>query len=325
MQTELRNLLGIKSPVIQAGVPWVSNAELAATVSNAGGLGVVTADAGAAPGESRAANCLKLIHRAKVLTSLPFGVTVYLPGDEAKDIIRHVLDERVRVVVTAGAGSALYTGELKDRGITVMHIVASVRHAIAAEAAGVDAIIASGVETGGLVGVEETPMSVLVPQIVEAVDVPVVASGGIATGGGLAAALAMGAQGACVGTRLIATHECIAHPAYKGAILSAVDSTTLVLGRGASPMRALKTPYTLRLQREARAAGEGGKALWDAALAPERIRAAALEGDLESGIPLAGASAGLISEVMGAAEVVSTMVAGSDRVLRALSGSRVTR
>lgn len=318
MKTQLCRLLGIEAPVIQAGVPWVSNPELAATVSNAGGLGVVTPDTGAAPGDSRAANCLRLIRRTKAMTSLPFGVTVFLTGDEVQDIIRHVLEEGVRVVVTAGPGPALYTGELKDRGVTVMHIVASVRHAIAAEAAGVDAIIASGVETGGLVGVEETPMSVLVPQVVEAVEVPVVASGGIATGGGLAAALALGAQGACIGTRLIATHECIAHPAYKGAILSAVDSTTLVLGRGTTPMRALKTPHTLRLQREARAAEGGGKAWWDAALASERIRAAALEGDLEAGIPLAGASAGLISEVIGAAEVVTSMVAGSERVLRSL-------
>ncbi|MBI4234663.1 MAG: nitronate monooxygenase [Chloroflexi bacterium] len=307
MKIRLCDLLGIEYPIIQAGVPWVSNAELAAAVSAAGGLGTITPTAGLPLDGDVKANLRGQIRRARLLTDRPFGVTLSLMIPDVLELMDIAIEEGVRVIVTAAGSPALYTGYLKDKEVKVLHLVASVRHAKGAEAGGVDAVIAEGFESGGYLGVDEIPTFALVPQVVDAVHVPVLASGGVADGRGVAAALKLGAEGVHVGTRFIATTECIAHPRYKAAIISAVDSGTTVLGRASRmPVRALKTPVTLAL-REARDP-QNPRAYWESVLSPERVRAAALEGDLERGIPLAGMGSGMLSDILPAAQVIQKMV-----------------
>lgn len=317
-RTRLCELLEIDHPIIQAGVSWISNPELAAAVSNAGALGAVAPTAGMAVDGDIRVNLREVIRRTKNLTERPFGVVVYLATPEVKDMIDIVIEEGVHVVVTSGGSPALYTGHLKDNGVKVLHLVGSVHHARAAEAQGVDAVVAEGLEGGGLRGRDEIPTFVLVPQVVSAVDIPVIASGGIADARGLVAALALGAAGVYVGTRFIVTPECIAHIRYKEAILKAIDTTTVVAGRYYLPTRVLKTMTVSKLEKNQRPMDGPGAAAWEASYGVAQSRAALLEGDLDSAVAYCGASAGLITEVMGAAEVVHQMTQGADALLAKL-------
>lgn len=304
--------MGIEYPVIQAGMAWLSNAELAAAISQAGGLGVVSPGAGMAKRGDLKVNFSEQIDRVKSLSSRPFGVGIFLGLPDVKSLLDIAVKEGVRVVITAGGSPALYTGYLKDSGVKVLHVVASVRHAKGAEATGVDGVIAEGFEGGGLRGREETPTLALVPQIVDAVGIPVVASGGISDGRGLASAMALGADGVVVGTRFIATPECVAHPRYKEAILSAIDGSTLVLGSGSYPIRVLKTAKTLKMkERESTYKPD----FWQRLLTSDSIRAAAIDGDIENGIPLCSVSAGMVLEIRPAGEILRNMVKEAESVL----------
>ena len=318
-RNRLCELLGIEHPVIQASMPWVANAELAAAVSEAGGLGVVSPTAAMARDGDMRENLRHQIRLARSLTQQPVAVGLYLGYPQVGELARIVVEEGVRIVITYGGSPALYTGFLKENDILVMHLVASVRHARAAEAQGVDVVVAEGFEGGGFRGVTEVSTFVLTPQIVEAVDIPVVASGGIADGRGMAAALCAGAMGVYVGTRFVATKECAAHPRFKEALIKAVDTDTLIAYHDRIPIRLLRNEASLRLRRPA---SQDPNALpWSEEMQRERVRAALLEGEVKEGIAYCGAGVGLINEVMPAAEVVRSLVEGSKHILSRVSAT----
>ena len=317
-KTRLCDLLGIEYPIIQGGMVWIANAELAAAVSNAGGLGLISANAGMRHNSDQVVNLKQQIEIAKSLTSRPFGVNLPIMGNpQIDDLIAAVIDEKVDVVVTAAGNPAPYTGRLKEAGIKVLHVVASVRHAQSTERQGVDGIIAEGYEAGGHNGLDELTTFALVPQVVDAVTIPVVAAGGIADARGVVAALALGADGVQMGTRFVATHECIAHPDFKQAIIKANDSDTIITGRKLGPIRILKNEVATKLL-EMEAAGASVEEL-ATFLGPEsRSQVGQLEGDLVNGEAYCGSIAGMIKEIKSAGEVVQSIVDNYETVLASL-------
>ena len=305
-KTRLCDLLGIEYPIIQGGMVWIANAELAAAVSNAGGLGLISATAGMSYNDDQIENLKQQIKTARSLTAKPFGVNLPLLSPQIEDLIAAVINERVNVIVTATGNPALYTSRLKEAGIKVLHVVASVKHAQSAERRGVDGVIAEGYEAGGHNG--------LVPQVVDAVTIPVVAAGGIADAKGVVAALALGADGVQMGTRFVATHECIAHPNFKEAIIKANDSDTVITGRKLGPIRILKNEVATNLL-EMEAAGASVEEL-ATFLGPEsRSRVGQLEGDLVNGEAYCGSIAGMIKEIKSAGEIIRGIVDNYEAVL----------
>ena len=245
-KTEVCRLLGIEHPILQAGMPWISNPRLVAAVSNAGGLGILHPTAGMSLNGDPVANLRAGIRQVRRLTSSPFGVAFYVPHPQVTPLMDVAVEEGVRLAVTYGGGPGLYTGYLKDRDMRVLHQVALVRHARGAESQGVDVVVAEGYEGGGPRGPSELSTLVLVPQMVDAVSIPVIASGGIVDPRGFAAAMALGAQGVVMGTRFVATKECIAHQGYKEALLAAIDAGTLVVGRYHYPTRLIRNDAALK-------------------------------------------------------------------------------
>ncbi|MBE0415015.1 MAG: nitronate monooxygenase [Dehalococcoidia bacterium] len=316
-KTRVCELLGIEYPIIQGGMSLIANAELAASVSEAGGLGIISPNAGEPDWGKVAENLRNQIRKAKSLTDKPFGVNFSIQNiGEDRSLIDIAIEEGVRVV-TIGAGSpALHTKYLKEHKVKVLHVVASVRHARGAEKNGVDAVIAEGYESGGLNSPDEITTFVLIPQVVDAVSIPVVAAGGICDAKGFVAALALGAEGVQMGTRFIATRECIANQSYKEAIVEATDTSTVITGRRLIPTRGLKNELTKRIQ-EKESAGASREELL-AILSPGLTAAAALRGDIVHGQALAGAVAGMIKEIMSASDVVRSIVEGYDRIVAGL-------
>ncbi len=319
-RTRVSDLLGIDYPIIQGGMLWIANAELAAAVSNAGALGVISPTAGMAADGDPVANLAEQIIRTKNLTSKPFGVNLPILGNQSIDeMMALVMAQGVKIVVTAAGSPALHTGRLKEAGVKVMHLVASVKHAQSAQRACVDAVIAEGSEAGGHVGEDEVPTFVLVSQVVDAIRIPVIAAGGIADARGVVAALALGAEGVQMGTRFIATRECIAHQNFKQAIIRATDRDTAIVGRKIGARRVLKGEVTGRLLKM-EAAGVPAEEL-RAFIGSSRYRKGQLEGDLFEGQALCGAVAGLIKEIKSAAEVVKAIVAEYDEIALSLRSS----
>lgn len=316
IRTRLCELLGIDYPIIQGGMNWVSNAELAAAVSNAGGLGIISPTAGIAFDGDVVQNLRDQIRKAKPLTDKPFGVNLVVGIPELRELLPVVVEEGVKVVTTSAGNPALCTPFLKEAGVKVLHVVASVRHARGAERHGVDAVIAEGYEAGGHNGPEELPTFVLVPQVVDAVSVPVVAAGGIADARGLVAALALGADGVQMGTRFVATHECVAHPNFKDAIVNATDTGTVTTGRRLSPARILKGKVATSLLEEESRGATADEILFLIGVA--RSRTGEVDGDLEEGEAFCGAVAGMITEIVSAADVVRSIVDGYPKVAASL-------
>jgi enoyl-[acyl-carrier protein] reductase II len=315
-KTRLCALLGIEYPIIQGGMTWIANAELAAAVSNAGGLGLISPNAGMALDGNPVENLRSQIKKAKRLTNKPFGVNFPLQDPQVKAEIDVAIEEKIPVVTTSAGNPATYTSYLKEAGIKVLHLVASVRHARGAEGRGVDAVIAEGYEAGGHNGLDELPTFVLVPQVVDAVSIPVVAAGGIADARGFVAALALGAEGVQMGTRFVATHECIAHQKVKEAIVNAIDTGTVISGRKLGPTRGLKNELTEKiLEMESR--GASAEEL-QAFIGPGRARLGKLEGNMAEGEAYCGAIAGLIKEIVSAGEVVRSIMENADAVLASL-------
>ena len=237
METALTKLLGIKVPVIQGGMAWVAEHKLAAAVSNAGGLGIIAA--ANAPYEY----VRDEIRKAKELTDKPFGVNIMMLSPYAEQIARLVAEEKVPVVTTGAGNPGPYMKQWKEAGIKVMPVVASVALAKLMQRAGADAVIAEGCESGGHIG--ETTTMALVPQVVDAVSVPVVAAGGIGDGRGIAAAMMLGACGVQMGTRFLVAEECVIHENYKARIIKASDIDTAVTGRSTGhPVRQLRNKMT---------------------------------------------------------------------------------
>jgi enoyl-[acyl-carrier protein] reductase II len=299
-------LFSIPYPIIQGGMLWLAGAELAASVSNAGALGILSPYAGMEEGGDPLENLRLLIRRTRRLSEKPFGVNIPLDLPMSGLLVDVLIQESMRIAVTAGGSPTLFTELLHSAGIRVAHVVSSVHQAKLAEACGIDAVIAEGTEAAGRIGRDELPLFSLLPQVADAVTVPVIAAGGIADGRGLAAAFALGADGVQLGTRFIATEECIAHRNYKQAIVGAGDADTIVTRRGFVPTRSLKTGFTLKL-----AALEKLQSPADILPNPggrSRTRMAQIDGDLENGDAYAGSSAGLIKEILPAAVLVKNLV-----------------
>ena len=287
-------LLGIEYPIIQGGMAWVATAELAAAVSNAGGLRLIAA--GGAPADV----VREQIKKARTLTDKPFGVNVMLMSPFSDEVMEVVIEEKPAVVATGAGNPGKYIERLKEAGIKIMPVIASVAMAKRMEKAGADAVVAEGTEAGGHIG--ELTTMVLTPQVVDAVSIPVVSAGGYADSRGTKAAFALGADGIQVGTRFICSTECIAHENYKNAVLKAKDRDAVVTGRSTgAPVRALKNKLTKEYQRLEK---EGASAEEIEELGVGGLRRAFQDGDIENGSLMAGQSAAMVHEIQPCAEIV---------------------
>ena len=311
LKTVICDLFGIKYPIIQGGMAHVATAELVSAVSNAGGLGIIGAGA-AEPGWVR-----EQIRLTRKQTDKPFGVNILLISPFAAQVIDVVLEEKVAMVTTGAGNPGPYIPRFKAAGVKVMPVVASVALARRLERAGADALVAEGMESGGEIG-QITTMA-LVPQVVDAVKLPVVAAGGIADGRGLAAALALGAQGVQMGTRFACSQECIAHPAYKQAIVDASDRSTVISGQSTGyPIRALEN----KLIHEFWEKEKSGISIEEIIeFGVGRVRLGIIEGDLENGTLLAGQIAGMIKEIKSVKAIIDDMMAEAEAIIARLKKS----
>ena len=308
IRTELCDLLGIQYPIIQGGMAWVATAELAAAVSEAGGLGLI--GAGSAPPEVVRAE----VHKARSLTKKPFGVNVYFLSPFTEQVIDVLVEERVPVITTGAGNPGKYVPKIKEAGIKILSLVASVNLAKRLERAGVDGLVAEGMECGGHIG--EIATMPLVPQIVDAVSIPVVAAGGIFDGRGLVAALALGAVGVQMGTRFVCAAECTAHPNYKQAIIEARDRDTVVTGAPTGhPVRVLDNKLA-KAFLEAEKKGASIEELEK--LGTGRLRAAVVDGDVENGSVMAGQIAAMVNKVETCAEIISHVMSTAEEALERL-------
>ena len=307
------DLLKIPYPILQGGMTWVSEAVLAAAVSEAGGLGCIAT--GNMPGDLLREEIAKL----RGLTKRPFAVNLILLSPNFQDCVRVVKEEGVPVVTLGAGNSGPFIPELKAAGVTVVPVVNSVALARRLERSGADAIVAEGEEAGGHIG--DTATMPLVPQMADALKVPVIAAGGIGDGRGMAAAFALGAQGIQLGTVLVVAHESRAHGAYKDAIVKASDRATAVTGRSINkPVRALKNMLTQEFHQM-----EGEGAPWEEieGLAIGRLRAAVMEGDVTRGSVMMGQVAGLVSRRASVKEIIEDVVAGFNETLEKIGGIRI--
>ncbi len=294
LKTNLCELLEIEYPIIQGGMAWVAYAELAAAVSEAGGLGII--GSGHAPADW----VREQIHKVKERTSKPFGVNVMLMSPFVKEVMQVLVEERVNVVTTGAGNPGVYMTALKEAGIKVIPVVASVALAQRLTRLGIDAVIAEGMESGGHVG--ELTTMVLVPQVVDAVKIPVIAAGGIYDGRGLVAALTLGAAGVQMGTRFMCASECPIHQAVKEQIIKAKDRDTVVTGRSTGhPVRVLRNKLTRQFEEmekrnvppeEIEKMGVG------------KMRAAMQEGDVEYGSLMAGQVSAMVKQIQPAREII---------------------
>ena len=305
LKTPLCDLLGIEKPVFQGGMAWIADASLAAAVSEAGGLGIIAA-------MNANADWLRdQIHELRRRTDKPFGVNVMLMSPFADEVAQVVIDEKVPVVVTGAGNPRKYMPAWIEAGVKVIPVVASVALAKLVARAGATAVVAEGTESGGHIG--ELTTMVLVPQVVDAVDIPVLAAGGIADGRGVAAAFMLGAQGVQVGTRFLVADECTVAEPYKELVLKAKDISTRATGRSTGhPVRALKTRFT---NEYARLEAEGADPDKLAEFGTGALRRAAKDGDVERGSFLCGQVAGMVRERQSAADIVDDLVSDGEKVL----------
>jgi enoyl-[acyl-carrier protein] reductase II len=310
---KITELFNIDYPIIQAGMVWTSGWKLAAAVSNAGGLGLIGSGS-MYPGILR-----EHIQRCRQATSRPFGVNIPLLYPEIDALIDIIIKENVKIVFTSAGNPAAWTGMLKKNGITVVHVVSSSKFAKKAEAAGCDAVVAEGFEAGGHNGREETTTMVLVPAVAEAVKIPVIAAGGIATGRQMLAAMVLGASGVQVGTRFVATEEASCHSAFKQAIIESREGDTLLSMKKLVPVRLLKNDFFHRIY-EAELQGASAEELKEL-LGRARAKKGMFEGDLKEGELEIGQVSALIKNIKPASLVVKEMMeeykeAVKDTILR---------
>lgn len=312
IKSRICEILGIEYPLFQGGMAWIADASLASAVSNAGGLGLISSiNAGTEAVRAE-------IRKCKELTDKPFGVNIMLQAPNAGEIARMVVEEGVKILTTGAGSPAPYMEMWKEAGIKVIPVIASVALALKVQALGATAVVAEGAESGGHVGELHT-MS-LVPQVVDAVDIPVIAAGGICDGRGAAAAFILGADAVQVGTRFIAADECTVHQNYKDRIIKASDISTIVTGKTLGhPVRSLKTPFSNTF----------AKMEADPSVKPEEIlsfgtgalRRAVKEGDPD-GSYMAGECAGMVKRTEPARDIVADIIGGAERILSE-AGSRL--
>lgn len=301
MRTRITELLGIAHPILQGGMSWASSSSaLPLAVSNAGGLGVVAA------GPMRVEDLRRTLEEMRAGTDKPWGVNIPLYNPRAAAYLELAHEFRAPVLVASQGGPKEHLARFHDIGTLWLHVVTTPLHAQKAEAAGVDALVAVGMEAGGHPAPSEVSTLVLLRRLAREVSIPLVGCGGVADGAGIAALLALGADAAQLGTRFLATTEASVHPDYKAAVVAAgIDATTLV-ARGRLPIRQLKNDFSARYEAAERA-GQDREAL-EAIFKGASLRQSALEGDIAGGKPEAGQSAGLVDEVLPAAEVMRRLV-----------------
>ena len=306
MITEVTKLLGIQYPVIQGGMAWVAEHHLAAAVSEAGGLGLIGASA--APAEW----VRNEIREAKKLTDKPFGVNIMLMSPYADEVAKVVAEEGVKVVTTGAGTPEKYMELWKNAGIRVIPVVASVALARRMERAGADAVVAEGCESGGHIG--ETTTMALVPQVADAVKIPVIAAGGIADGRGMAAAFMLGAEAVQMGTRFVASKEAVVHENYKQLVIKAKDIDTRVTGRTTGhPVRAIRNEMTrhyLELEKEGAPFEELEK------LTLGGLRRAVVDGDVKTGSVMSGQIAGMVKDEKSCKEIIEQMMNEMEELLK---------
>lgn len=306
IHTPVCDLLGIQYPVLQGGMAWIADAELAAAVSNAGGLGIISAmNAGGDWVREQ-------IRKTKTMTSKPFGVNIMLASPHVEEIAQIVMEEQVPVVTTGAGNPSKYMKAWLNAGIQVIPVVASTGMAKLAARNGASAVIAEGGESGGHVG--ELTTMVLVPQVCDSVDIPVIAAGGIADGRGMAAAFALGASGIQMGTAFLVAKECNVHPNYKEKVLKAKDIDTMTTGRRSGhPVRVLKNQF----------ARDYAKLEWDSTVSDETLeqfgsgslRKAAIEGETLQGSFMCGQIAGMIQQERTAAEIIDSIMKQTEQLM----------
>ena len=305
MKTRLTELLGIQYPIIQGGMAWVAEYHLAAAVSNAGGIGLIGA-ASAPPEVVR-----EQVRKCKELTDRPFGVNVMLLNPNAEEVAKIVVEEDVPVVTTGAGNPGKFMALWKKAGVKVIPVVASVAMAKMMERAGADAVVAEGMESGGHIG-SITTMA-LVPQVVDAVSIPVVAAGGIGDGRGLAAAMMLGAEGVQMGTRFVAAKESIVHPNYKERLIKASDIDSEVTGMSTGhPVRSLRNKMTkeyLRLEKE------GADFMELEKLTLGSLRNAVIDGDVVNGTVMAGQIAGMVKQEQSCSEIIQEIMEQAGKLL----------
>jgi enoyl-[acyl-carrier protein] reductase II len=293
-------MFGIRYPIIQAGMVWTAGSKLAVAVSAAGGLGLIGA------GSMKPDLLREHIRAARAATPAPLGVNVPLARGDAEELLAVTIEEGIRIVFTSSGTPTKHTARLKAAGCVVVHVIAAVKHARKAAEAGCDAVVAEGFEAGGHNGIDEITTLTLVPQVVDAVSLPVIAAGGIADGRGMVAAMALGAEAVQVGTRFAATLESSSHETYKRLVMEAGDSDTVLTMKRLMPVRMLKTPFTARaLEADRRGAS---KEELEVLLGRKREMLGIFEGNVDEGMFEAGQSAGLVHDVPPAAEVVRRMM-----------------
>jgi len=306
----LTTLLGIRYPLIQAGMVWVSGWRLAAAVSEAGGLGVIGA------GSMYPEILREHIQKCKAATSKPFGVNVPLMYPDIDQLMAVILTEKVPVVITSAGNPKLWTASLQENGCLVLHVVSSLSFALKAQESGVDAIIAEGFEAGGHNGREETTTLVLIPLLRPHIKVPLVAAGGIASGQAMLAALALGADGVQVGSRFVATPEASAHHHFKKVVLDAEQGSTVLALKELAPVRLIKDPFYEQVQK-LYAQGTSLEQLKEA-LGKGRAKKGMFEGDLVEGELEIGQVAAQIDQIKPAAKVVEELIVDYKIALRSL-------
>ncbi|MCL1807590.1 MAG: enoyl-[acyl-carrier-protein] reductase FabK [Oscillospiraceae bacterium] len=305
MTTRVSELLGVKYPIIQGAMAWIADAGLAAAVSNAGGLGLIAG--GAAPVDV----IRDEIRKARALTNKPIGLNIMLMSPNADDLAQLVLDEKLQVITTGAGSPGVYIERWKAAGVTVIPVVAAVALAVRMERLGADAVICEGCEAGGHIG-DLTTMA-LVPQVADAVKIPIIAAGGIADGRGAAAAFMLGAEGVQCGTVFLTAEECAIHDTYKQRVLDAKDTGTVATGRSSGhPVRCLKTPFTrklLAMEKE----DVSLEALEE--MMSGSMRKAVQDGNLEEGSFMCGQIAGLLKEKKTCREIIEGLFGQAEGLL----------
>ena len=312
MNTKITELFNIRYPLIQAGMVWNSGWKLAAAVSNAGGLGLIGA------GSMYPEVLREHIVKCKKATKNPFGVNIPLLYPNIKEHMKILEEEGVKIVFTSAGNPAIWTSHLKALGMKVVHVVSSVKFALKAQEAGVDAVVAEGFEAGGHNGREETTTFTLIPMVAEKIDLPLIAAGGIATGSGMLAAMVLGADGVQIGTRFVASEEASSHDSFKQAVVKSKDGDTQLTLKELAPVRLIKNKFYYDLQqlyinnasvdelREKLGRGRAKKGMF--------------EGDMDEGELEIGQIAGLVHEIKPAASIVAEIMDGFNKARKELAG-----
>jgi len=296
MNQRITQLFGIEYPIIQAGMIWCSGWELASAVSNAGGLGIIGA------GSMYPHILREHIQKCKKATNKPFAVNIPLLYPDIDKHVDIIIEEKVPIVFSSAGNPKTWTAKLKSAGIRVVHVVSNIKFALKAEEAGVDAVVAEGFEAGGHNGREETTTMVLIPMVVDAVQIPVIAAGGIANGRGMAAAFALGAEGVQIGSRFVASSESSAHIQFKESVLNAKDGSTTLTLKELTPVRLLHNPFYLKLM-DAYSEGASKERLSEI-LGRGRAKKGMFEGDIQEGELEIGQIAAALSEIKPAGQIV---------------------